>query len=179
MKNKFPFSSIKTDYKGITFKSRLEAEIALMLDKLRINWQYEPKSFLLSNGHHYWPDFFLPELNTWIEGKGGWNRAKIQYEDYLLFCKEMKTELILIGNEFSHFFSNSLINNFIDKDDETTDENLQLGHCSECGSWFFCGNVGIFSCRKCKSGDGDHDISFWMSNNQGLTYIQNQINNKR
>lgn len=52
------------------FKSNLEANYARFLNHMNIKWQYEPKRFKLSNGRHYVPDFYLLELDMWIELKG-------------------------------------------------------------------------------------------------------------
>ena len=51
--------SLKTWYKEILFRSRLEARFAMILDALKIEWIYEPDGFELSNGIKYLPDFFL------------------------------------------------------------------------------------------------------------------------
>lgn len=64
------YNAIPTIYKGVRFKSRLEADMAYLLDFLELSWQYEPQSFLLDNGVHYLPDFFLPQTKTWIECRG-------------------------------------------------------------------------------------------------------------
>ncbi len=61
--------AIPTTYKGVEFKSRFESEVAMLLDKLGLEWQYEPKSFLLPGGH-YMPDFFVPSIKLWVEARG-------------------------------------------------------------------------------------------------------------
>lgn len=63
--------AIETRYKGYRFRSRLEARWAVFFDYLGLRWQFEPEGFDLS-AHglgYYLPDFFLPELNYWIEVK--------------------------------------------------------------------------------------------------------------
>lgn len=62
--------AIPTTYHGITFKSRFESNVAFLLDLLGYTWSYEPQSFLLDNGLHYWPDFWLPGPRFWIESRG-------------------------------------------------------------------------------------------------------------
>ena len=61
---------IETKYRGYHFRSRLEARWALFLDCMDAKWEYEKEGFVLSNGEHYLPDFWLPELNLWLEIKG-------------------------------------------------------------------------------------------------------------
>ena len=61
--------AIPTIYKEIQMKSRLEARIARRLDEYRIRWVYEAEGFQLGNVW-YVPDFWLPDYNIFIEGKG-------------------------------------------------------------------------------------------------------------
>lgn len=66
------FNAIKTKYKGMEFKSRYEANIAMLLDKMGWCWDYEPESFLLEKGH-YMPDFKCTHPNgriTYVEVRG-------------------------------------------------------------------------------------------------------------
>lgn len=51
--------AIPTVYRGVEMRSRLEADVAFMLDGLGMDWHYEPCSLLLPNGQHYRPDFQL------------------------------------------------------------------------------------------------------------------------
>ena len=53
---------IETLYKGVKFRSRLEARHAVMFDALNIKWEYEIEGFQLPNGKWYLPDFFLPDV---------------------------------------------------------------------------------------------------------------------
>lgn len=61
--------AIETRYKGYRFRSRLEARWAVFFDAMGIKWQYEPEGFVLPDGTHYLPDFFLPTMNLWVEVK--------------------------------------------------------------------------------------------------------------
>lgn len=62
--------AIETEYKGYRFRSRLEARWAVVFDSLDVKWEYEPQGFELSDGTYYLPDFYLPDLKTWVEVKG-------------------------------------------------------------------------------------------------------------
>lgn len=62
--------AVPTVYSDVTFRSRLEAGWAMTLDSLNIQWAYEPEIITLPSGTTYIPDFWLPELGTWIEVKG-------------------------------------------------------------------------------------------------------------
>lgn len=67
--------AIPTVYRGVQMRSRAEADMARLLDLLKIKWQYESTSVLLPDGQHYRPDFILPPDNemspaSWIEVRG-------------------------------------------------------------------------------------------------------------
>lgn len=62
--------AVPLEYRGITFRSTLEADWAATFDSLGIYWQYEPLALLLPSGQMYLPDFYLPTLKTWAEVKG-------------------------------------------------------------------------------------------------------------
>lgn len=53
-------TSKKIVYKGIEFRSFLEAKWAFLFDLVGVKWEYEPdKEFTMSNGKKYWVDFLL------------------------------------------------------------------------------------------------------------------------
>lgn len=55
-------------YRGLTFRSRLEARWAMVFDELGLSFEYEPKAFETPAGW-YLPDFHLPDLGLWVEIK--------------------------------------------------------------------------------------------------------------
>lgn len=59
---------IETEYNGYKFRSRLEARWAVFFDSAGIEYQYEPEGFDLPSGG-YLPDFYLPELQVFVEIK--------------------------------------------------------------------------------------------------------------
>lgn len=90
--------AIETRYKGYRFRSRLEARWAVFFDTLEIKWEYEPQGFVVtkpgeelyendilvheedSTEWTYLPDFYLPDLGTWVEVKGSLDEVS---DDYL------------------------------------------------------------------------------------------------
>lgn len=159
-KNKY---SKPTMYKGVQMRSKLESRVALVLDKMNLKWKYEPKLFLLSSGIYYKPDFYLYELKTWVEAKGIID--KNNYDISETFVKDNNTELLLISDIESVYFS--LVNyGGCDKEDDfgvDVDKDVYIGECSDCGSYFFCSNIGSYHCRKCGVHNGDHDIKHTFS----------------
>lgn len=65
-----PEDAEPTRYGDHMMRSRLEANWALTFDSLHISWEYEPEPITLPSGTIYLPDFWLPELGTWVEVKG-------------------------------------------------------------------------------------------------------------
>lgn len=61
---------IQTEYRGRFFRSRLEARWAVFFDTLEVAWVYEREAYALGDGLAYLPDFWLPELDCWVEIKG-------------------------------------------------------------------------------------------------------------
>jgi len=154
----------KTMYKGIEMRSKLESKIAFFLDTLNIKWEYEPKTLLLSNGIMYKPDFYLSDLNTWLEVKGVIEEHNKELSR--LFVKDNGAELILLSNKDVLWFSQ--------KDTAGSEDNvLIIGQCSKCNSYFFCCNLGSYHCRKCKYHNGDHDILYSI---QSDFYSDDKIN---
>jgi hypothetical protein len=64
--------AIETTYRGVKFRSKLEAQWSFVFDLMGIEWHYEPQAFHTSHGP-YLPDFFLPKTNR---GKGSWVEVK-------------------------------------------------------------------------------------------------------
>lgn len=63
--------AIDTLYRGHYFRSRLEARWAVVFDVLKIAWRYEPEAYRVGPEQvPYLPDFYLPDLGTWVEVKG-------------------------------------------------------------------------------------------------------------
>jgi len=90
------FKAIPTTYRGIEFRSRFESEVAMLLDKFGLEWQYEPKSFLLPGGH-YMPDFFVPSLRLWVESRG-YDNKDWQIEQFSEHIKTLGDYYVVFKN---------------------------------------------------------------------------------
>ncbi len=141
--------SIECDYKGIKMRSKFEANIAALLDRLKIKWDYEPQTFLLSNGEIYKPDFYLPEHKQWIEVKG--LVEPHQFDVLKTFVKDYLKPIILLSGKEVYYFHN-------DYGDVCEENALNLGKCSKCHSYFFCSYYANYNCTRCRAYEGDHDI---------------------
>lgn len=100
-------------YNGIGMRSNWERMAAARFDEQNIRWEYEPKRFRLPTGQHYHPDFWLPDLNLWVEVKGyatfnalakfdlftgmGYNAVLVTGQNDDEFLKELE-ELVMTGD---------------------------------------------------------------------------------
>ena len=82
-------------YKGISMRSSYEIAYAKYLDKQQINWLYEFKTFDL--GHNtYTPDFYLSELDKYIEIKGWWrDKGKKKFKLFKRLYPKVKIEVLM------------------------------------------------------------------------------------
>lgn len=63
--NRLKFERVVTTLSGLKVRTRSEKRIADFLYKQGISFEYEKE--LLFNGKKYIPDFYLPEMNLYIE----------------------------------------------------------------------------------------------------------------
>lgn len=89
-----------TMYKDTCFDSTWEANFAKWLDLSGIKWIFEPKGFELivnKKKTKYYPDFYIPEFDCYIEIKGYWREdAKAKFE---VFKKYYSNINIKVFNE--------------------------------------------------------------------------------
>lgn len=57
-------------YKGVHLRGGWELAVAKYLDWKKIKWVYEPRKFNLKITVGYTPDFYLPEIDKYLEVKG-------------------------------------------------------------------------------------------------------------
>jgi hypothetical protein len=102
---------IETRYKGHLFRSRLEARWAVFFDEMGIEWEYEKEGYTLEpikipdieeidielnkKTINYLPDFYLPQLDMFVEIKGD-SIKKIEYikAQRLSFYSKKKVAII-------------------------------------------------------------------------------------
>jgi hypothetical protein len=133
---------IETEYKGILFRSRLEARWAVFMDFLLVRWYYEHEGFELSDGSKYLPDFFLPDVGAYIE-------VKPQRDDYCwsLDVAAQKCAEVAAGTHCRVFLAcgmppvhmlredvDNMLAYFPDSlETGTFDLSYQFCHCPKCG----------------------------------------------
>lgn len=128
--------AIETAYQGYRFRSRTEARWAVFFDALGVKWQYEIEGFDLGSAGWYLPDFYLPELDTYIEIKP-WR----QYDDWptdgkaFELAELLQEHVVVLCGEpgpVDIYTSNNAYNGFIPGDNSY--------YWCECPG---CGAVGI------------------------------------
>lgn len=90
--------AIETQWNGFRFRSRLEARWAIFFDTLGIRFEYEPEGFELDNVGRYLPDFWLPDLNVWVEIKREGGQDEGWEKCWELAKQSGKNVLFVLGN---------------------------------------------------------------------------------
>jgi hypothetical protein len=135
---------------GTAFRSSLEADWACTLDHLGIKWEYEPQRLRLPSGAGYIPDFWLPEIGTWIEVKGdivpGEEKARELAAQRACGCEGSCScawpggEIVLLGRDGrARTWEDAL------------GMNALLGECASCGAWSWLRPRVSLACRKCSA----------------------------
>ncbi|MGA2467238.1 MAG: hypothetical protein ABSH06_23170 [Thermodesulfobacteriota bacterium] len=142
--------AIPTEYKGIFFRSKLEASYAKTLDELKIVWVYEHNGYDI-RGVKYLPDFWLPEIRTFLEVKGPFIPGAEKARDLAVVLNPEEevwfpNVLVVIGNELGELRL---------ADD---DSHVSLAVCERCKGYWFMPDTGSYACRNCGIYDGDHHI---------------------
>lgn len=155
----------KCYYADTWFRSNLEGRCAESFDRLGIEWEYEP---IVARGEwyeggQYTPDFYLPELKTYVEAAGVWNGRHAT--NALEFMNRLKLTptgdwdeqpgyaIIDGGGYFGSV-----------KPDGSVSRNVVLTKCTECGKWSLHANWVSFECPLCHAYDGDHLVDGMTSN---------------
>jgi hypothetical protein len=151
-------AAIPTEYRGVRFRSTLEANWAATFDSLDWHWSYEPVAVRVG-GHNYLCDFYLPTMRVWCEVKG-------PHDERL-----NKTRALHAALEPDPWNSGQPIVVILrppGPGDVAIWESLDPGQdliitvCPDCQYHCFMDTEGIWQCRRCYYGNGlTHDNKFW------------------
>lgn len=116
----------ETKYNGFNFRSRTEARWAVYFDSMGIKYYYEHEDITLPYHGRYLPDFYLPDMESYVEVKG------VITQDEKDKCRELceqthKQVIMLVGvpdfKVFEYYYF-----------DEFSNENFcKCGHCMDSG----------------------------------------------
>lgn len=138
--------AIPMEYKGVRFRSTLEAGWAYNLDIHHIVWSYEPWAVQIGPaGIRYLADFYLPVHRTWLEVKGPHNDrinkprllAKYLHSDPF----DSRAPLVVIGRV--------PIRGRLTFHGTSSAQRIVLAECSACGGYGFTDLEGTWACRRC------------------------------
>lgn len=88
---------IETVYNGYRFRSRLEARVAVLFDKINMKYEYEPEGFELEDGTKYLPDFYLPDERLYVEVKAARPNVAKELEKVVRFVKGSDRCVVVIS----------------------------------------------------------------------------------
>ena len=94
-------SGKRKDLNDVFFRSSWEANVARYYNLNGIKWQFEPKTFIFEKIKKgcisYTPDFYLPELDKWVEVKG-WmdDKSKTKLKRFEKYFPEEFSKLEMI-----------------------------------------------------------------------------------
>lgn len=161
--------AIPTQYAGHTFRSRLEADVAFLLDAMGRSWEYEPTSLLLPDGTHYMPDFYVPSLRLVLEARGYDNpkgRRQVNAFTDLVTAGRVAPGATLRKEAPSEIRAANFADYAVIGHGQLWAEACQLvggppviddpfiALCGECFGWYFIGD-GHIECRACGANGDD------------------------
>jgi len=91
---------LETRYNGYRFRSRLEARWAVFFNSLDINYKYEPEGYCIGSNVWYLPDFYLPDLDYWLEIKPMPNISLEDIEKTGLFSDKVHKIFVICGDPY-------------------------------------------------------------------------------
>lgn len=143
--------AIPTRYRGVLFRSKLEADWARAFDALGVVWRYEPEGRYFGE-EFYLLDFYLPDSGQWVEVKATWSPADVRKA--MAFCRDAGREgpsrrpalaLVECGPQ-GRFHGWPRL---------TMDHALELVvlACDHCGAAYFAPERGQWDCPRCAARD--------------------------
>lgn len=164
-----------TVYRDTLFRSKSEANVAMSMDRSSIHWLYEPESYVL-DGVQYTPDFYLPEINTFVEVKPEVFSSEIDRirqivpfigKKLVVLSPDLRATDLCYEVYGAHFYELETIcvkepvENPLGADHPpqggeywtwsswNTSDDINMEHCPVCGhlSWF--STFGSYDCHRC------------------------------
>lgn len=154
-------AAIPMEYRGVTYRSTLEADWAATMDALGWFYNYEPIA-LTFGGIGYLPDFFVPNQNVWLEVKG-------PHDERIHKAERLATELddddLDIRKPLVVILRASGPNGMAIWEGAHPGTEIVISTCPECRAETFVDLNGIWVCRQCWTGQRLADKSRrWISN---------------
>ena len=168
--------AIKTKYNGYVFRSRLDARVAVLFDILEIKYLYELEGFYLGDDIYYLPDFYLPDMDIWVEVKGV--MSELDFNKIKKFIEAGNSMLIVFNDlSFSFFDLTYYYGCDLDLDDLHCESDTALVKCGRCGKYYFVHLLGEYSCKCCQYYNGNS--TFRLSRTGNWTSKKDDIYNDK
>lgn len=141
--------AVPQTYKGVTYRSTLEADWAATFDWYGITTSYEPVAVKLSDGQLYRCDFWLKAQRVWCEVKGPHNlridKTQLLYKD-LGDQDDWMAPLVVICREPEGDGAHV---------ERADGEAIGFSRCARCDHDTFVDLSGAWQCRVCGFWDKD------------------------
>lgn len=167
----------KTIYRGQTYRSMAEAKTAEALDRLGLTFEYECAAARgpLYVGGQYTPDFWVPDLNAYIEVAGVWderherNTAEFAQEmncygwfDGDRSCIGKPYMMMVNGDGYMHPIHPADGPNWREYGRKFINYGVMLGTCGGCGKLMIATPCSFWICPNCgHRNSGNEDERFW------------------
>jgi hypothetical protein len=152
--------AIPTKYRGVNFRSRLEAKWAIVFDELGWRWDYEPIDLA-----GYIPDFILSLAggHMLVEVKPALSIEELHDATPKIMASGWNKEALVVGARLfpEHDAIGLLQERMGCEDDKTLEPWWEPAWVFRCGMHNgigFCHSIGLYTCRVCGDGDGDHHL---------------------
>jgi uncharacterized Zn finger protein (UPF0148 family) len=136
---------IPLEYRGVLFRSTLEADWAATLDHMGITWCYEPIAVDLGQSVRYLCDFYLPAQRTWLEVKGPHDqrlhKPRVLHQALNVDEWDWRSSLVIIGRPAE---ADRAIWQGV-----SPAQRIVLRHCGRCGHYSFMDYNGTWQCQVC------------------------------
>lgn len=148
-------------YRGVDFRSTLEADWAATFDYLNWHWEYEPGAVQVGDTQ-YLPDFRLPGQNAWVEVKGPHNIGLDKAHDLnRAIVADDRAEIFVVGRPAGP-------GGVADWHCVTNNYDIRITRCGACAQWCFTRPVRANSgrmkhdwrCRHCGSARLIPEVSY-------------------
>lgn len=168
-----PKRSIPTEYNGIRFRSKLEADWARCFDAIGLEWQYEPVGRFFGDTF-YLVDFWLPKSRQYVEVKGVFQPEDCRKIQDLLrhTAKRPHTghscpDISIVACEPKGVFRGWVRTDTPLEDWwtflTTSVRRVELFQCAECRGWWFADPDESYRCQCCGAYDGNGHLAGMIS----------------
>lgn len=86
-----------TVYRDITYRSKWEVYVAVLLTHAALEFEYEHQRYFLGNGISYLPDFYVNQYKCYLEVKG--YLTEHDKTQILMFRQKQRTPLVYLGEK--------------------------------------------------------------------------------